>query len=342
MQALIHALLRSRTHPLAWGVLVTVAACAGSTGPSPTGLAFMTQPSSAIAGAPIAVSVAIQDEAGHTQSGATNAVTIAIGANAGPGTLLGTTTVNAMNGVATFSGLAIDKAGTGYTLVASSNSLTSASSSSFDVVPGPVASVWVNPGAAILTFPIGSNTIQLQATALDSYDNVVPTTITWTSSDPNAATVDPTGRVVGNSVVGNWGLATIHASANGKVGTSAIAVSCVPPRCSRPFSVSFTQEPTSTRAGSTISPPVQVSLMSTGGSWSGGSVNLYLFLGYNPGNSTLTGNSDAFVSGFVTTTWSSLSVDRPAVGGYTLVAIVRDPSTGRAWGVSSAAFNVTP
>ncbi|MFD1808004.1 hypothetical protein ACFSHQ_07035 [Gemmobacter lanyuensis] len=45
-------------------------------------------------------------------------MTLAIGTNAGSGTLSGTKTVNAVNGVATFSGLSIDKAATGYTLTA--------------------------------------------------------------------------------------------------------------------------------------------------------------------------------------------------------------------------------
>ena len=41
---------------------------------------------------------------------------MAIGTNPGGGTLSGTTTVAAVAGVATFSNLSINKAGTGYTL----------------------------------------------------------------------------------------------------------------------------------------------------------------------------------------------------------------------------------
>jgi hypothetical protein len=52
----------------------------------------------------------------NPQTSATNAVTLAIGANPSNGTLSGTTTVNAVNGVATFSGLNISKTGTGYLL----------------------------------------------------------------------------------------------------------------------------------------------------------------------------------------------------------------------------------
>jgi len=63
-------------------------------------------------------------------------VTLIITAGTGTNgaTLSGATTVNAVNGVATFSGLIIDKAGTGYTLTATIGTLTAAISSAFNVV----------------------------------------------------------------------------------------------------------------------------------------------------------------------------------------------------------------
>src|SRR4029079_16706941 len=63
-------------------------------------------------------------------------VTLAIGTNPASGTLSGTKTVAAVNGVATFSDLSIDKAGTGYTLTAASTRLTGATSSTFNITPG--------------------------------------------------------------------------------------------------------------------------------------------------------------------------------------------------------------
>src|SRR5207244_1006825 len=71
-----------------------------------------------------AVQVTARDGQGNTATGFTGNVTVAIGANPSGGTLAGTATVAAVSGVATFSGLSIDKAGTGYTLVASSSGLT--------------------------------------------------------------------------------------------------------------------------------------------------------------------------------------------------------------------------
>ncbi|PCH92637.1 MAG: hypothetical protein COB86_02400, partial [Dehalococcoidia bacterium] len=78
-------------------------------------LAFSVQPSNLAAGD--AFSPVIQVEA-HNASGtrittATNTITLAIKANPGSGVVLGTTTASAVNGVATFSGLKIEKPGAG-------------------------------------------------------------------------------------------------------------------------------------------------------------------------------------------------------------------------------------
>ena len=81
---------------------------------------FTVQPSSTTAGSPLAppVQVAIEDANGNVVTSATPAITVAIGTNPSGGVLSGTQTVNAVAGVATFGNLAIDKAGTGYTLSA--------------------------------------------------------------------------------------------------------------------------------------------------------------------------------------------------------------------------------
>src|SRR5207244_57604 len=95
-----------------------------------------------------AVQVAVQDAQGNTVTTATTSITLAIGTNPASGTLAGTTTVAAVNGVATFSNLSIDKAGTGYTLTASATGLTGATSSAFNVV-APVSAVVAPVSAAI-------------------------------------------------------------------------------------------------------------------------------------------------------------------------------------------------
>ncbi|MHA8065014.1 hypothetical protein, partial [Aquirufa aurantiipilula] len=98
---------------------------------------FGTQPSNAVAGASISpdITVRIEDANGNLVS-STASVTLAIGNNAGSGTLSGTASVNAVAGVATFSGLSINKVGTAYTLAASSSGLTGATSSAFNITVG--------------------------------------------------------------------------------------------------------------------------------------------------------------------------------------------------------------
>ena len=112
----------------------TATAAAGAA----TKLAFLQPPVTTSAGSTItpAVRIAIQDAGGNTVASATGQVTVAIGANPGAGVLSGTTTANAVNGVATFSNLSIDKTGTGYTLTGASPGLTGVTSPAFDVLTG--------------------------------------------------------------------------------------------------------------------------------------------------------------------------------------------------------------
>src|SRR5437763_723135 len=100
-------------------------------------LAFVTQPPAATAANAAltpAVQVAIQDSLGQTVTGATDTVTLVLGSNSTGAILLGTTTVPAVNGVATFSDLRVDRPGAGYVLVASGSRLVAATSTPFSAL----------------------------------------------------------------------------------------------------------------------------------------------------------------------------------------------------------------
>lgn len=106
--------------------------------PAANRLAFATQPGRSLPLLPMspAVRVAVVDDLGNTITSYTGPVTIAIGKNGGllvPGTLSGTKTVNAVNGIATFADLSIDQLGNGYTLTVSGSGLVGAESASFNV-----------------------------------------------------------------------------------------------------------------------------------------------------------------------------------------------------------------
>src|SRR5439155_1482812 len=138
-------------------------------------LAFTVQPSNTVAGAAIspAVQVTALDPAGNPVPSFTGSVTVALGSNAGGSTLSGTTTVAAVNGVAAFVDLSLNKTGTGYWLTATASGFAPVTSTAFDITPGAA-----NP----LAFTVQpSNTLAgaamspaVQVTALDPAGNPVP------------------------------------------------------------------------------------------------------------------------------------------------------------------------
>jgi len=97
-------------------------------------LVFTTQPGNTGAGLPItpAVVVTAEDSSNNPFTSFTGGITLAIGA--GPGTLSGTLTQNAVAGVATFSDLSINKIANGYKLTASpSGGVPDATSNAFNI-----------------------------------------------------------------------------------------------------------------------------------------------------------------------------------------------------------------
>src|SRR5437016_14417880 len=61
---------------------------------------------------------------------------MALGNSSGGSTLGGTTTLAAVNGVASFATLTLDKTGTGYWLTATASGLSTATSSAFNITAG--------------------------------------------------------------------------------------------------------------------------------------------------------------------------------------------------------------
>ena len=101
-------------------------------------IAFTVQPSRTLPLTTIqpAVQVTVLDALGNRATTYNGPVTVALGVNGGllvPGTLSGTLTVNAVNGVATFSDLSIDQPGNGYTLVVNAVGLSGGQSTPFNI-----------------------------------------------------------------------------------------------------------------------------------------------------------------------------------------------------------------
>jgi hypothetical protein len=99
------------------------------------GLSVSAPPSTVQAGKVLApVTVRVVDDQGNTVTDSTALVTIQLGAHPAGATLQGTTTVHAVNGVATFSNLTISTPGSGYTLLATSQGLGKVATNVFTVL----------------------------------------------------------------------------------------------------------------------------------------------------------------------------------------------------------------
>jgi hypothetical protein len=106
----------------------------GNGGNGSSALGFFLQPNSADVGQTIspAVEIVVRDSLGGTDSSFTGSITISLASNPTGATLSGTTVRQPVNGIASFTNLAIDRAGS-YTLQASANGATSVTSNGFTI-----------------------------------------------------------------------------------------------------------------------------------------------------------------------------------------------------------------
>jgi hypothetical protein len=129
-------------------VTVVTSGCMGGTGSGllglagggsdnnrpPPVLAFFVQPNSANVGQTISppVQVVARDSLGSTDTLFTGTITIALASNSTGASLSGTASVRSVDGIASFSNLAVDKAGT-YTLQASATGSGAVTSTAFSI-----------------------------------------------------------------------------------------------------------------------------------------------------------------------------------------------------------------
>src|SRR5439155_1325306 len=123
-----------------------------------TQFGFTVQPTNTAAGAAItpAVQVTALGAGGNVATGFAGSVAVALGTSTSGATLAGTTTVAAVNGVASFATLSVNKSGTGYTLAATAAGLTAAASAAFSITPGAATQLAFTsqPGTATAGNPI--------------------------------------------------------------------------------------------------------------------------------------------------------------------------------------------
>jgi Bacterial Ig-like domain/Calx-beta domain len=125
---------------------------------------------SVVAGAGFGLTVQAKDNQGQLISNFNEAVTVSVANGQGPGTLHGTVTVTAVNGVATFSGLSIQQAGSGYTITAATVvGVNPASSTPIQVTAAPATAL-----AVVNVLPasiVGNTEFEVDVVAEDPYGN---------------------------------------------------------------------------------------------------------------------------------------------------------------------------
>jgi hypothetical protein len=173
-------------------------------------------PASVPAGTGFGLTVAALDATGNVDPNYTGSVSLTLGNNPGGATLSGTTTVAAQAGVAVFSGLMLDKAGTGYTLLASSGLLTGVSTGPFVVTP--VATRLVVTAGPPASVPAGTR-FSVTVSAVDAAGNVDPSyagSVSLTpGNNPGGATLSGTTTVAAQAGVAVFGGLTLDKAGTG-------------------------------------------------------------------------------------------------------------------------------
>lgn len=145
-------------------------------------LAFVTEPSSTTAGAPLTMKVSAVDSSGNVVAVFNGRVTLALAANPGGDQLHGTVAVTAVQGTATFTDVRLDRSGAGYTITAHIDHLADATSSAFDIAAGsPAAAVYA--GQPTTTAAGADITPAVEIRIVDQFGNPVtgysgPVTVT--------------------------------------------------------------------------------------------------------------------------------------------------------------------
>jgi hypothetical protein len=311
-------------------------------------LVLQQQPSNTTAGQAIspAIQVALVDPATGNPIAFdnTDTVTVAIGNNPGGGTLRGTLIMTVSNGVATFSDLSIDKAGSGYTLVANSSGFTAGTSGNFAITPAAPDHLLFTqqPSDTIAGQAIGP---VVTVTVVDQFNNVVTGDNTDAvtlaiGTNPGGGTLRGTlTMTVSNGVATFSDLSidkagsgyTLVASSAGLTGTTSVGFAITAVAADH---LVFLQQPSNTAVGQTIS-PVMVAVVDQFGNIVTSDNSDTIMLRLNPNSNALHGTMTVTVVNGIAI-FNDLFIDQ-AGDGYTLHATVAGLMDA-----DSAAFSITP
>lgn len=313
-------------------------------------LAFTVQPVSTTAGTTMAsISVAVQDSGGGLVNTATNSITL--GVQTGPATIAsGTTTVSAVNGVANFTNIIVNKTGTGYSFNAVASGLTTAVSNTFNINAAATGTKLVfiqqpyNAGLSQTISPAVTVAIE------DNFNNIITTDTTsvtlsiatgatgatltgGAAAHPSSGVATFSGLSIGTLGTGY----TLSATANGRTTATSSSFNIVA-ASGTAMKLAFSAQPNNATAGSAISPNIVVVSQDAAGTNTTpvGSSSVTLSVASGPsGATTLFGSTTVgLTSGTATFSTAQLNT----AGTYTLQAT----STSGLNPVTSTSFVVSP
>ena len=305
-----------------------------------TQLAITVEPQDAVAGQSLgSIQVQLLDDSNNlvTTSGFT--VSVAIQNNPGSSTIIGTTSQQTVNGIATFSNLALNKVDTGYTLVFTATGLSSVVSQTFNITPAAISTSQSTIAASPTSLAgdgVASTTIT--ATVRDAFGNAVPgETVTFASTGTGntitqpAAVTNASGVATGSMVSTHGEVKTLSYSAPAALSSVTSTVTFT----EHATQLAMVAEPATSVAGASIG-SIQVRLRdATNSNVSTSGTSITVAIQNNPGAATLLGTTTRTTVNGVAT-FSDLSLNKMGTG-YTLTFA----STGLT-SVTSQAFNITP
>ncbi len=159
-------------------------------------LVFTSQLGPVVSGVPIspAVTVEVHDARDRLAPGFTGQITLSLRGRIPGAKLGGTVAAIPLRGVATFSGLTVDLAGSGYILVATTPSLPAVESAPFTVVPGAVSPDRSSIEVSATTLRTCCDTASVRVTARDAAGNPIPqATVALQAEGAKVTLIQPAG-----------------------------------------------------------------------------------------------------------------------------------------------------
>ena len=306
-------------------------------------LTIVSSPSSGVAGNALTPAIVVNatDVAGNPAPSFTGGVSLSFDANPGGATLGGTTSVNAVAGVATFASVTINRAGTGYRLRANAGGLTGDTTATFSVTAAVATTIAANAGSGQTGLVASALPTPISVLVTDAGGNPVPgVSVAWAAASgggsvsaatsvTNALGIASTNWTMGPVVGAETATATVASLAGSPVTFTANAIA------SAATKLVIVAQPSNVAAGAAISPPIIVQARdATGNLVSAFSGTVALSMGTNPAGATLGGTTSATASLGVAT-FSGVTLNRVGAG-FTLVA-----SAGGLSSEITAAFSVT-